>query len=144
MDSRVFPAGVPARWILMVLATTLMGACGSLSDSSVSISKSISSPLQSSSRSSSPGDAYRDEVRDFTAAYITSGGDPSKLRAEVGALARKNGITDWERSDDTYKGIGAGLAKAGRNRAELEAFKSTIADDAQQAKWLQQGYDSER
>lgn len=122
--------------------------CGSLSDSSVSISKSvstsISSPSESLSRSSSPEDAYRDDVRDFTAAYLKSGGDPSKLKSEVGSVARKHGITDWERSRATYQGIGGGLAKGGASQAEVDAYKRTLTGDEQQAQWMQDGYDSER
>lgn len=133
-------------WSAALVALVAIGtaACGSLSDSSTSISKSISSPLESSSRSSSPGDAYREEVRDFTAAYLTSGGDPSHLLDEVATVARKNGVTDWERNEDTFRGIGAGMAKAGKKQAELDAYKRTIAGDEQQARWMQSGYDGER
>ena len=127
-------------------AIVTLGGC-SFSDSSASISgslsDSISSPFKSSSKSSSPGEAYRDEVRDFTATYIKSGGDPSSLKSEVGKLAQKNGVTDWERNENTYVGIGAGLGKAGLKPAELEAYKRTLASDDQQAEWLQSGYDSE-
>jgi len=134
---RTFGASVGA-----VLGMALIGGC-SFSDSSASISKSISSPIASSSRSSRSGESYRDEVRDFTASYLKSGGDPSKLKSQVGALATKDGVTDWERDEDTYKGIGAGLAKAGLTQAELEGYKSTIAGNAEQAQWMQDGYDSE-
>ncbi len=133
---------------VIVLAAVTMSGCGSLSDSSTSISRSvsnsISSPFESSSRSSSPGEAHRNDVRDFTASYIKSGGEPSNLKTEVGALARKNGITDWENNADTYRGIGAGLAKAGMTEAELEAYKRTVASTEQQAQWMQDGYDGEK
>jgi hypothetical protein len=130
------------------MAMTMMSGCGSLSDSSGSISRSvstsISSPFESSSRSSSPGEAYRNDVRDFTASYIKSGGDPSRLKSEVGAMAQKKGVTDWERDENTYLGIGAGLAKAGLTQAELDAYKRTVAGNDQQAEWMQSGYDSEK
>jgi hypothetical protein len=122
--------------------------CGSLSDSSVSISKSVStivsSPSESLSRSSSPEEAYRDDVRDFTAAYLKSDGDPANLKREVGTVAEKHGVTDWESSRATYEGIGGGMAKAGVTQAELDAYKTTIAEDAQRADWMQNGYDSEK
>jgi hypothetical protein len=133
--------------LVVLLVTTTIAGCGSLSDSSISISRSvsnsISSSFESSSRSSSPGEAYQSDVRDFTASYIKSGGDPSSLKSEVGSLARKNGVTDWEHNENTYRGIGAGLAKAGLTEAELEAYKRTIATNDQQAQWMQSGYDSE-
>jgi hypothetical protein len=144
MTRSVF-GGWPALRTAVVVAVGLvaLGAgCGSLSASSKSISKSISSPFKSSSRSSSPADAYRDDVRDFTAAYMKSGGDPSKLKAEVSSVAEKHGVTDWESSESTYVGIGAGLAEAKVSSAELEAYKKTIATNAEQAQWMQKGYDS--
>jgi hypothetical protein len=116
--------------------------CGSLSKSSKSISASISSPFTSSSRSSSPGDAYRNDVRDFTAAYMRSGGDPSQLKAQISSVAEKNGVTDWESSEATYTGIGAGMSQADVKPAELEAYKKTIATNDEQAQWMQSGYDS--
>jgi hypothetical protein len=142
------PSTVSAAIAAALLAAIGAAGCGSLSDSSVSISKSvsnsISSPSESLSRSSSPEDAYRDDVRDFTAAYLKSGGDVSQLKSEVGAVAKKHGVTDWERSQATYEGIGAGLAKGGASPAELDAYKRTIASSEQQAQWMQDGYDGER
>ena len=142
---RSVPVRLPRSLAAAVVIVLLVGfgsGCGSLSASSKSISKSISSPIQSSSRSSSPSDEYRDDVRDFTGAYMKSGGDPSKLKAEVSSVAAKHGVTDWEASKSTYEGIGAGLADAGVNDAELEAYKRTIATSDEQAQWMQEGYDS--
>jgi hypothetical protein len=130
---------------LIALALLAWGAgCGSFSASSKSISKSISSPIASSSRSSSPGDVYKNDVRDFTAAYMKSGGDPSKLKTEVGTVAAKHGVTHWESNESTYEGIGAGMAQAKVTPAELEAYKKTIATNDEQAQWMQDGYDSEK
>jgi len=114
----------------------------SFSYSSKSISKSVSSPFTSSSRSSSPEDKYFNDVRDFTAAYVQSGGNVDGLRREIGALAKKHGVTDWENDESTYKGIGAGLAKAGRRQVEVDAFKTNLTTTPEQAQWLQKGYDS--
>lgn len=68
---------LPMRPGLATLAALLVGC--SLSESSVSISKSISSPFASSSRSSSPEAAYAEDVRDYTAAYLNSGGRADEL-----------------------------------------------------------------
>jgi hypothetical protein len=143
MGLRLFLAAVSAAGVI-----GFGSGCGSLSDSSKSlsksISKSISSPIESSSRSSSPSDEYRNDVRDFTAAYMKSGGDPSQLKAQVSTIAEKHGVTDWESSKSTYEGIGAGLAQAGVTPAELEAYKKTIATNDDQAQWMQDGYGSEK
>jgi len=118
--------------------------CGSISASSESSSKIISSPSTSLSASSSPEDAYKDEVRDFTAAHVQSGGSGDALMREVGKIAQRHGITNWEGSPATFEAIGAGLAKAGKNQAEVNAFRNNLTQSSEQAGWLQKGYDAAR
>jgi hypothetical protein len=130
-------------WLVAVGIVALAG-CGSFSDSSKSSSKFISSPITSSSGSSSPEDAYREDVRDYTAAHIKSGGTTADLRTEIGRLAEKHGISDWESSEATYTGVGEGLAKAGYKQVEVDAFKKNMAETPDQAEWIQKGYDSAR
>jgi len=113
------------------------------SNSSGSISDIVSSPFKSSS-GSSPEGGYQDEVKDFTASYLKSGGDASKLEQEVGKIAEKRGISDWENDEATYVGIGKGLHKAGLNQAELDGYKRSLANNAQQAEWIQDGYDERK
>ena len=119
---------------------SLWSGC-SFSYSSKSISKSVSSPFKSSSKSSSPEDAHAADVRDFTAAHVQSGGDVDGLRREIGTLAEKHGVTDWENNESTLNGIGAGLAKAGRRQVEVDAFKNNLTTTPEQGTWLQAGYD---
>ena len=129
----------------VLLAALTAGAMGcSFSDSSVSISKSISSPIASSSKSSSPEAAYTDDVRDYTAAYMKSGGRPEDLRREISTLAQKHGISDWEQNKATFRGIGAWLAKAGARQVEVDAFKQNLTTTDEQAQWMQEAYDSAR
>ena len=130
---------------LLLLALTAQ-AC-SFSASSESISDSISSPSKSSS-SSSPGASeaeYREDVRDYTAVYVTSQGDPDEFQQDIAKLAGKHGITDWERSTATWEGIGAGLAKAKVTDGQLIAYKRTLGN-SEPAKMdaIQKGYDSAR
>jgi hypothetical protein len=128
-------------WLAAVGIVGLAG-CGSLSDSSKSSSNIISSPFTSSSGSSSPENAYRADVRDYTAAHVKSGGTTADLRTEIGKLAEKHGISDWEANESTYRGIGEGLGKAGYRQVEVDAFKKNMAETTQQAEWIQKGYDS--
>ncbi len=116
----------------------------SFSDSSESISKSISSPFASSSDSSGGSDqAYRGDVRDYTAAYVKSGGDFDGFETQIAKLAAKHGITDWELDTNTFIGIGEGLKKAGASPTELAAWKTNLAgSDLGKANAIQQGYDS--
>jgi hypothetical protein len=128
--------------LILSLSALVIGC--SFSDSSVSISKSISSPFASSSRSSSPEEAYVNDVRDYTSAYMKSGGRPDELRRELSALAEKHGISDWERNKATFRGVGAGLGKAGARQVEVDAFKQNLATTDEQATWIQEAYDSAR
>jgi len=112
----------------LFLPLILLAAC--------SISKSISSPFESSSassasssRSSSPerGLAYREDVRDYTQAYVKSGGDFASFSRGLGSIAQKHGVSNWEADMDTYVGIGAGLKQAGATQSQLEVWKTNLA-----------------
>jgi len=128
----------------LLLAALAMGvsAC-SLSASSASISDSISSPFKSSSDSSGDSHAaYQADVRDYTAAYIRSGGDYDTFERKIGNVAAQHGITDWELDSGTYLAIGQGLRKGGLKPIELAAWKSNLAgSDLSRADLIQKGYD---
>ena len=124
------------------LAILLTGC--SFSYSSKSSSASSRSSSGSSSGSSSPEDAYKGDIRDFTAANIQSGGTVDDLRREIGKLAKKHGVTDWESSKLTFEGVGGGLAKAGLKQVGVDAYKQNLTNTAEQAQWMQKGYDSAR
>jgi hypothetical protein len=133
-----------ARRTVSVLAACLAFAVGgcSLSESSKSSSKIVSSPFTSSSRSSDSEAGYREDVRDFTAAYFKSNGRPEDLRRKIADLAEKHGVSDWQDSESTYRGVGEGLGKAGARQVEVDAFKASLAENKQQAGWIQEGYES--
>jgi hypothetical protein len=122
------------------LAILLTGCSFSYS----SKSSSASSRSSSSSGSSSPEDAYKADIGDFTAANIQSGGTVDDLRREIGKLAKKHGVTDWESSKLTFEGVGGGLAKAGLKQVGVDAYKQNLTNTAEQAQWMQKGYDSAR
>ncbi len=124
----------------LLLTLTLLPGCSSFSASS----KLVSSPFTSSSASSSPEVAYREDVRDYTAAHLQSGGTVDDLRRQIAELAAKHGITDWENNASTFKAIGAGLAKAGYRQVQVDAFKKNMASTSEQADWIQEGFDSAR
>jgi hypothetical protein len=134
------PVRARAGAVLVSLGLALLPACDSISASS----KSLSSPFASSSKSSSPETAYREDVSDYTAAHLQSGGTPDELRRQIGILAEKHGITDWENNQSTFRAIGQGLAKAGYRQVQVDAFKNNIAKTPEQAKWIQEGYDEKR
>lgn len=124
-------------------ALVALAAC-SFSYSSESISGSIEASSKSSS-SSSPGEketAYRDDVRDYTVAYIRSSENSRAFLQGLSNLARRHGVTAWESERLTWVGIGQGLARARVSGAALDAFKRSLAETspAHQAA-IQEGYD---
>jgi hypothetical protein len=131
---------VEARVTLLLLALALLPGCSLLTSSS----KSSSSPFASSSKSSSPERAYREDVSDYTAAHLQSAGKPDELRRQIASLAAKRGITDWEHNEATFQAVGQGLAKAGYRQLQVDAFKTNLAKEPQQAEWIQEGFDSAR
>lgn len=136
----------PLHSICLLLLLTVVASC-SISES---ISDSISSPFESisGSLSSSSGDrhaAYESDVRDYTLAYVKSGGDFDQFMAGLSDIASKHGITNWEEDSATYVGIGRGLRAAGVSTVQLDVYKTNLSKgDAQKAAAMQKGYDSEK
>ena len=135
------------RLVLSVLAVILLALQGcSFSKSSSDSSESSSDSSASSSASSSPPSKeslYRDDVRDYTAAYVKSGGNIADFNARVSQLAQARGITNWEENMVTYEGIGQGLAKAGVSGVGYETYVTNLSrGDPNKAAAIQKGYQS--
>ena len=118
---------------------------------SCSISDSISSPFESSSASSrssgssSPAraESYRNEVRDYTAAYVKSSPDVAAFRGGMAGIAAKHGVSNWEADQDSYVAIGQGLKKAKVSPADFAVWKANLSGgDPTAAASMQTGYDS--
>jgi hypothetical protein len=126
---------------LLIAAVLVLAGC-SFSASS----KSSSDSSESSSGSSSPESKetqYRNDVRDYTASYVKSGGRIEDFRRRLGDLARERGITDWEQNLVTYDGIGRGLGRAKVSQVELDTYTSNLAGgDPAKAKAIKDGYDA--
>jgi hypothetical protein len=129
------------RLLALLLTLTIASGC-SISDSSVSISDSIGSSSDSSASSSRGRDAgYQEDVRDFTAAWVKSGGQVDAFQSEIAGLAKKHGISDWENSKATWVGVGAGLRRGGVAGTPFETYKQNLTGgDSQRMGWLQSGY----
>ena len=139
---------IPAYLLAGALAILVAGC--SISES---ISKSVSSPFEWSSDSiaSSSGSSsrtranYVSDVRDYTQAYVKSGGDFDSFTRGLSDIAAKHGVSNWESDNDTYIGIGQGLRKAGATSMQLEVWKTNLSKgDASKAAAIQRGYDSYR
>lgn len=114
--------------LVLVLALTPLGC--SFYYSSESSAKSVTSPCRSSGSSSKDEEekkeAYRNDVRDFTAAYATERGDMDAFARGLGEVARRHGITDWEADDTTWVAIGAGLKRAGVSTGVLASYETAV------------------
>ena len=138
--------------VFVALSALVLAGC-SISASSVSswsLSKSARSSSRSSdsSSSSSPGaaeEAYREDVSDYTRAYVKSGGDFRSFQSDLARIAEEHGITNWEENLLTYTAIGEGLGSAKVSDAELMAYKRNLSrGDPKKADAIQKGYDSAR
>lgn len=125
----------------MIVALVASTAGCSFSESSKSSSEVISSPFTSSSGSSAdPATAYGNEVAEFTGSFVKSGGDLAQLRPQVGKIAQKRGISDWESNKATYVSLGKGLRTAGFTQAQFDGYKATLGLTSEQAQWMQEGF----
>lgn len=124
----------------------MLGCSFSKSSKSISnsISKSVSSPFESSSESSKGDDArFREDVEDYTVAFVKAGGgDSASFQAGISKLAAKRGISDWQSNPDTWKSVGRGLGNAKVENAALEAYvHSWAGGDPSAMEWMREGHD---
>ena len=142
----------PIRTALLALTLVFFGPAGCLvsasSKGSSDSSGSFSDSSSSFSKSSSPENAetqYQDDVRDYTATYLQTGGQFDAFQRGIGDLAKKHNITNWEESMATYEGVGEGLAQGKATPVQLQAYMDGLAgqDQAKRAA-LQKGYDAKK
>ncbi len=135
---------------LLLIAVTALSVGCSLSASSESSSESSSASSESSSKSSKSSSpdgkesAYRDDVSDYTEAYVKSGGQFDAFQRQIGELARRHDITNWEDSLTTYEGIGAGLGRAKVGQVQVDAYKQNLSKgDARKMEAIQKAYNAQ-
>jgi hypothetical protein len=137
---------VLALTLVPLLAFALAGCSISVSSWSLSKSSRSSSRSSDSSSSSSPGaaeEAYREDVSDYTRAYVKSGGDFRAFQSDLAKIAQEHGITNWEENPLTYRAIGEGLGSAKVSDAELMAYKRNLSrGDPAKAEAIEEGYRS--
>jgi hypothetical protein len=106
--------------LLGILA--LMAGCSFSYSSGASSDSSKSSSASSGGSETDPKDAKRAFMSDVSA-YTTSaakGDDAQAYLRELGDIAKRHGITDWERDTATYNAIGTGLRRAGISRDDVK------------------------
>jgi hypothetical protein len=130
--------------LTVVVALSVGCSFSASSESSAASSDSSAHSSESSSKSSSPDSkeaTYRDDVRDYTEAYVKSGGQFDAFQRRIGELAKQYDITNWEDNLATYEGIGAGLGRAKVSQVQVDAYKENLGKgDLRKMETIQQAY----
>jgi len=123
----------------LVCAASL--AC-SFSHSSGSFSDSSKSSSSSSDSSGSDTARFRDDVTQYTEAYVEAGGKRDEsFFSGLGDLARKRGISDWESEPSTWEAIGRGLGRTDVSDAQRTAYEAAWSGgDAEKQSAMARGF----
>jgi len=133
----------PGRWRVLLVAMLLALPAGcSFSYSS----KSSANSWDSSSASSEGSETrYQNDVRDYTTAWVKSGGQLDAFQKKLGDLAKQYGVTNWEENEHSYVGIGEGLADAEVSDVQFETYRDNLGrSDPVKVKAIQKGYDARK
>ncbi len=142
---RTVSSMLSSPWPLLLIGLVLFSVGCSFSTSARSASDSSDSS-ESSSRSSTSKERhsrYREDVRTYVAAHAHSPGGSGAFERQLGELAQRHGITNWEDDETTFVGIGEGLREAGVDEVLFETFKARFSrSDSLKIQAIQQGYDT--
>jgi len=113
---------ISRKLILLLAVLAMLSGCSFSYSSNSSSDSSKSSSTSSGGTEASPEDAKKNYINDVSS-YTSSavkGSDAKKYLHELGKIAERNGITDWERNMDTYHAVGTGLRQAGVSKDEVK------------------------
>lgn len=134
----------PLRLVLVGAVALLLVGCSiseSVKSSFESSSASLSSSSGSSGSSSNDRESYRNEVRDYTSAYVKSGGQFDNFTRGLDSIAERHDVANWEADNDTYVGIGAGLRAANVTPEQFRVWQTNLTGtDGAKAAAMQKGY----
>lgn len=137
--------------VALLGCASVSGSSDSISDSVRGSSNSISGSLESMSDSSSSDEhaaesekeSYREDVRLATRSFVTSGESDLAFLRELGQIAERHGINDWESRPETLIGIGSGARQAGLAAGDLDALLSRLGqDDAGRRALAREGFEA--
>jgi hypothetical protein len=94
--------------------TVISGSFETLSDG---ISQSCSGTKPSES-----GLAYGEDVRVFALTFVRGGEPEARFAADLGRIAERHGVLDYEAELVTWHALGTGLGQAGLDAARADAF----------------------
>jgi hypothetical protein len=108
-------------------------------------SKSSSNSSLSSSDNYVAKTQYLDDISEYVATVIVSNLSDDDYMAELGTIAERHCITDWERDEATYRAIGMGFRQAGISKTQVlkTKFVSDVSQtDQNKLKLILTGYHS--
>jgi hypothetical protein len=139
----VAPVFAALRAIVLALMVTTVLACveagwvggilsrGSSDSSYFPMVNSAGASSMSSQQSSgnTPKDVahrYRDDVCTYTAATATRSRSREVFLRGLSEVAARHGLTDWERFQSTYVGIGCGIVRGNLDQSDARGFVAAL------------------
>lgn len=132
-------------YLLLFSNVLTLTAC-SFSYSSKSISDSTSSIISSPSSISGESKKYRNDIADYTVAYIKSSKTDTGYNSYfkgISEIAAKSGVANWDQDALTYIGIGLGLKRSGVDGVAYETYRKNFGNnDPTKMENIQNGYEA--
>lgn len=109
----------PSRWVAQSSEASA-DSSGASADSSNAASRSVSG---SSSPQEEPEEiSYRDDVRVAGRSFAATSGGAEAFVREIGEIAERHGITDWEADRATWLALGEGFRQGGLSPDEIDGL----------------------
>lgn len=128
----------PSRWVAQS-SEAVADSAGASADSSNAASQSVSG--SSSPRDETAQTGYRDDVRVASRTFAAAGGDTAAFVRQIGLIAERHGITDWEADRATWVALGEGFRQAGLGREEVDGLLLQLGYlQSPERGYVQEGY----
>ncbi len=104
--------------------------------------KAISFSSGSGGDEAAPKESYQRDLRQYSAAFVHSGGTQADFLRGVSRIAENHGIAHWEAEPATPFAIGQGMREANVSEAEMQAFCAEVGSETPAAKLALEGWRS--
>jgi hypothetical protein len=114
---------------IVLLVAVVVSGCRALSVSSMSLASftsAMSSLTSSSALWAANDDGYARDIAGLTSAVVGAEADRGTFLRELGEIATRHGINDWEARDVTFLAIGVGLREGGLTEAGARSFERDL------------------
>ena len=109
------------RRLMLIAAVALLGTsgCGDQPDSS---SNTASNPV-----SINAPHAYKSDLENTVVLAVRRGASKDELRRQIGLVANRHGLDDWESVEESFVAIGVGLRAAEANDEVAESIATLVS-----------------